>query len=53
VDEKRKKHGSVVRGTTFVITGKEATLAVGKVYRFCPLVLIVKVRLGAKYSARQ
>jgi hypothetical protein len=32
VNEKRKKHGSVVRGTTFIITGKEAEFGIVKVY---------------------
>jgi hypothetical protein len=48
VNEKSKKHGSVVRGTTFIITGKEAKFGIVKVYRLCPLVLVVKVGLGCE-----
>jgi len=47
VNEKRKKHGNVVRGTTFIITGKEAEFGFVEVYGLCPLVLMVKVRLDA------
>ena len=48
MNEKRKKHGSVVRGTTFIITGKEAEFGIVKVYRSCPLILLVKVRLDVR-----
>jgi len=47
LNEKRKKHWSVVRTTTFIITGKETEFGVVKIYRLCPLVLVVMVRLEA------
>jgi hypothetical protein len=48
VDECRKKHGSVVSGTTFISTEKEAEFGIVKFYRLCPLDLVVKIRLEAK-----
>jgi len=47
VNERRKKLWSVVTATIFIITGKEAEFGVVRVYRLCPLVLMVMVRLEA------
>jgi hypothetical protein len=56
VNVKRKKHESVMRGTTFIVTGKEAEFGIVKVYRLCPLVLMAKVRrtrtLGSEKGQR-
>jgi hypothetical protein len=43
VNDKRKKRGSVVRGTITIITGKETKFAVVNVYCLYPLVLMVKL----------